>query len=38
MGLSLEDALRFWEKEFTKIMNADVFNKQVRQPWLSFCV
>lgn len=29
VGLSLEDALRFWEQEFTKIMTADVFNKQV---------
>ncbi len=29
VGLGLEDALRFWEQEFTKIMTADVFNKQV---------
>ena len=27
-GLSLEDALQFWEREFTKIMTTDVFNKQ----------
>lgn len=28
-GISLEDALQFWEREFTKIMTTDVFNKQV---------
>jgi DNA primase large subunit len=28
VGLSLEDALQFWEREFTKIMSTDVFNKQ----------
>lgn len=28
VGLSLEDALQFWEREFTKVMTTDVFNKQ----------
>ena len=27
-GIGLEDAIQFWEREFTKIMTTDVFNKQ----------
>ncbi|XP_054718625.1 LOW QUALITY PROTEIN: DNA primase large subunit-like [Uloborus diversus] len=28
IGLSLEDALRFWREEFTKVMDMDKFDKQ----------
>jgi len=28
VGIGMEDAIQFWEREFTKIMTTDVFNKQ----------
>ncbi|GAB0089986.1 DNA primase large subunit [Sergentomyia squamirostris] len=30
IGLSLEDALRFWEEEFTKVISAEAFQKNYR--------